>query len=161
MGSSNNVINHAALFLFVLSIATYFGNNMFNYSSKEDIRSALVVTSLTVLGLTALVYMLPNYFINQIISWHPKLYKLLLILIVVQFLLIFFVRNPIYYKYIAIFSLVLFILFTLSDTSILLKDSQIKNFGSHKEINYPIRSVSLFLNYFNIYLNVLRLKRNN
>ena len=157
MRSSNIIVNHVALILFVVAIGTYVGS-IINYASNDNTIKALLITAVMVLFLTCLVFMLPGGKLRELISWDPSLRKLLWILIVIQFIMIIFVRNPAFYIYITIFSLVIFILFTVTNTATLIKESQYQKYLTHSQVNYPMRSTSLFLDYFNMFIDVLRLK---
>lgn len=153
MVSNNMVVTHIGFLLMLLALSLIMGS-IYKYS--DDVFNAAVITACIVIVLTLIVYLSPEETIEKMSNWTPYLISILCVVIIGQIIYIFFFEpSKDWMKYLSIFLVGLFMFFILSDTSRLLNDPDVNTCKVHSCINYPLKSSNLFLDYFNLFINVL------
>ena len=153
INGKNLTVNHIAFIIFLITIGLILAATI---NVASNVPMALLVTAVLVFILTLITYSLSPEGLAKLVSLYPILNTLLMGLIIVLIVgLIFFRNNEIFNKYIGIFIVILFMLFILTDTAVLIIQSQLLTCKTQSCVNYPSASLGLFLDALNIFAGLL------
>ena len=152
-------ITHIA-FIVLLTALSFMAGPFVNYSTRQDLVWAAGITGSLILVLTFILFYLPDDLLNRISQLSGRLTWLLFCIIIIELVGAIFLRdNAIFRKILNYSVIMLFVLFIMADTSNLVLQCSDLPCDTHTCINYPSDSLNLFLDYFNIFLRALRLRR--
>lgn len=125
------------------------------FHTGQSLTMPIIITTILFFVFTAFVFMMPTEILFKIAGAMKYLVSALCAVIVVQLVMIFTTKNPIYYKIMYWTVLILMIGFLMGNTSIALLQSKSVNNEKQTQINYPRDSVSLLLTYLNMFTSVV------
>lgn len=152
MLQKNIVYNHIGFLLFLLAVSLLIGMSI---KTSTNITQASLITAGIVLILTGIVFTSSEESLQKMKNWMPNLMMLLCGLIIINFIAVFFNPTTSTIKLLSTIGAILFVFIILSDTSRVMNDNSIYECNNQSCINYPWKSVSLILDYLNLFVNLL------
>ena len=149
---NNPYANHLGLALLCISLSLTMG---VIYKKSTNFTDALMMTSVLIFAFTMIVFYSNEKQLISFVSMLTSLTNILCVIIIIMFAYIYFGnKNETFRKILSGATILLFLGYILADTSKILLDSKILNCDVHSCINYPKKTVSLLLDFVNIFVNM-------
>ena len=157
MTSGDIIKNHTGLILLVTALGLVLGTI---FKNTTNIGNSIMLTVGIALIITLFVFTSSNQCISAMANWTNILGYILLATIIIELILIVWKKNDdkthTIMKY---FIIILFVFFTMADTSKVLQDSVNISCKTHQCINYPLKSANLMLDYVNMFMRFVKDKK--